>query len=63
MGMPITPNPPVNVGAGPDVTRPQPTDPDGNVTSGWVKIAPPGDGGWADIDDVGDDGTPQWKQC
>lgn len=59
----ITPNPPVNTGSGPGIDRPQPTDPDGSVASGWRKIAPPSDGGWSDIDDVGDDGTPVWRQC
>ena len=64
MGMPITPNPPVNVGSGPDVVRPQPTDPPGSRdAAGWTKTDASGPGGWDAIDDVGDDGDPRWVQC
>lgn len=60
----LTPNPPVNTGDGPDVIRPQPTDPPGSRDgSGWVKTDADGPGGWRAIDDVGDDGTPVWRQC
>ena len=61
--MPITPNPPVNTGGGPDVARPRPTDPPGaGGADVWVKLDASTEGGWNRIDDVGDDGTPVWRQ-
>lgn len=61
----LTPNPPVNVGAGPDVVRPQPTDPPGGRdAAGWTKADATGPGGWDPIDDAeGANSGPMWRQC
>jgi len=61
MTMPL----PVNTGSAPDVARPQPTDPDGTVTDGWVKQMPVEPGhGWTAADDIaGADGPAPWRQC
>jgi hypothetical protein len=47
-----------------DGDRPQPTDaPGSGGGGGWAKIGAPSSDGWNRIDDVGDDGTPAWRQC
>lgn len=63
MGMPLTPNPPLNPGSSETVVRPQPTDPDGSDAAGWVKLNPGSGNGWSDIDEAGTDGAPIWEQC
>ncbi len=63
MGMPMTPNPPVNTGSAPGVARPQPTDPPGDEdAAGWVKAGAVRDGGWSVIDDVPGSGAAGWEQ-
>ena len=60
----LTPNPPVNLGSGPDVVRPQPTDaPGARDAAGWVKTAADGPGGWRPIDDAEGANSAGWRQC
>jgi hypothetical protein len=52
------------LGPAPDsLDRPQPDDaPGAGGAGGWPKLSAPSSGGWNRIDDVGDDGTPVWRQ-
>ena len=63
MSMPLTPNPPVNIGSAADVTRPWPTDaPGSDGASGWIKLDAPSSDGWDRIDDVDGADDAGWEQ-
>lgn len=63
MGMPLTPNPPLNLGGSPDVDRPQPTDAPGSMAGAWSKGCTSSPGGWDMIDDVPGADDAGWRQC
>lgn len=52
-----------DVGVGPEAARPQPADPPGDRSGGWVKAGGGSEGGrqWPYVDD-GNDGPAPWKQ-